>query len=1508
MAGIHFDITADNSNFISSVKEVGSEMRRTTKVLEEIGKRADMSSVEKQVVNLTKIIRDNEDQIRKFGINIENAMKGASEALERGDINAMGAFSRSIEMNAKAIADLNKETSEYRQTLDTINNFTGNDFGKQVTAPMLFINKEDYDYAEQLRKKIDDLQEKIAKFKGPDAELQKMRSELSENKNELSEVEVKAAETASKFGSLGSRLAESSTRFYALTDAIKEQIKKVEDLEAKYNKAAEALKKAQASRNPEAISNAQISYDLYGESLKNARLVLANLRSEMRDSQKEVQSATNSWSSFSSLLGRMPGPVGNLARQISSMAGEVKNATTSIEGMTLATEGSTAAMLSYIALPIIALLASVAAGYTAIRTWMDRTIEGQEELNIVTARYNEVFESLKDRVSIVGEEIYRKLDSITSKISEALGGLESLMGVGGMVYEGYKAAFNNSIIGRGKNIVDSFRKEGFWGGMKSIGKNTLNIQNVGEDKPGYNQIGPVGQFLTQGYGGALMKGWRKGSDFGKEVEEEVETAEELAKKENKLLEDERNFIKKRAELNQVISKGRRAYSLPLNEQVKAIEEAKNANKELMAQELDFANRRAEISRGRLDLNKSNMQQTKETLILESAVIDVQTKEMETNAMLERQLERAKKRSETESNKNAKYKKQENEYLLLLSKQEEAQIRSVQDMEYATTQAQINAMDDGTEKTIAQIQLDYEKEMTAIERGREDLARKKIEQAKQLFEKDPKNKNKVFDVTSVDISETEAETKYFDAQVEEQKKKKTKSIEEVQKTERQAMYDYLKEYGSIQQQKEAINAEYEEKILKETDAYHQEALRQQRDKTIQELNLKELQENINWEDMFKDMDYYSVSYLKKLKEQLRDALDASDINAENAKIIAEKINEIESKITEKTDVWGQIFPRLERRKQIVQETKDAYDELAASQARQVELSEKVSEDREKIAQAIRAAGVQEIDGIEVDLEFITQENYQKILSALDTSSPLYDAIKELFEKLGVDIKNLTGEQDKGSVQKKVLEAQWDKLKAIGSGNVNAADLFSIADTSNPLAYVKAISTNASGLAELVDTLGEGDSEFGQAVHNFADGCNSFNSATQKLMSGDVFGAVSDTIKGFESIGNIFNSGGAADKYYERDMQALTNSNEHLQKAIDRLADSMEEGDFLEIEEAYERQRELLAEKEKNTQEKLIRSMEDWKKADWLGRGHVDNAQEEIRKALSTEDWKSIAKTVGREDYRGWAIQDLSSTEAALLRKLDPAMWEKVLEAAEKGFRGEEAKAELEAWADLADEAKKSEDTRIEKLTGITFDNLRSNFRSTLLDMESDTEDTAQDISKIMAEALVDNLINKEFDKELKEWREKLAEALEVENESERKQKLKALKEEYLKYQQEARDKAVEIYDVTGYDPKYEDKQATANMAEKATYDQFELYLGIATAQQIALEQGNSVRDSILASIQSMADLTSPHGQAVNEIKGQILIANQYLFDIKEANRKFYEYMKGDFTENVKEIRDLIDERL
>lgn len=197
-------------------------------------------------------------------------------------------------------------------------------------------------------------------------------------------------------------------------------------------------------------------------------------------------------------------------------------------------------------------------------------------------------------------------------------------------------------------------------------------------------------------------------------------------------------------------------------------------------------------------------------------------------------------------------------------------------------------------------------------------------------------------------------------------------------------------------------------------------------------------------------------------------------------------------------------------------------------------------------------------------------------------------------------------------------------------------------------------------------------------------------------------------------------------------------------------------------------------------------------------------------------------------------------------------------------------------------------------------LRSSFLSDLMNLESTTEDFADNINKILTEAFVDKFVLGEgFDEMLEKWQERYREIMDSDiSESDRAAQLLDLKRVIGDARDNYTEQARAIQELMGITDTsaLADQEAHVNMADKATYDQFELYLGIATAQQIALEQGNDVRKQILSTLQMMGGIASPNGNTVMEIRSMLRTTNEHLYAVKIAT----EGIRAEFLPRLQSI--------
>ncbi len=159
----------------------------------------------------------------------------------------------------------------------------------------------------------------------------------------------------------------------------------------------------------------------------------------------------------------------------------------------------------------------------------------------------------------------------------------------------------------------------------------------------------------------------------------------------------------------------------------------------------------------------------------------------------------------------KLRKQTDKYNVLLDKQALEQQRSAEDLQMKVDEARIKAMDEGSAKTIAEMELNFEKEMQAIDRQKEDALRKKIEDARAAWEANPKNNRKSFDATGLELSADE--NKYYDALYKAAILNNEKEQKEIKEKQRKAWQEYFIEFGNYQEKRKNLIQKYDDEISK-----------------------------------------------------------------------------------------------------------------------------------------------------------------------------------------------------------------------------------------------------------------------------------------------------------------------------------------------------------------------------------------------------------------------------------------------------------------------------------------------------------------------------------------------------------------------------------------------------------------------------------------------------------------------------------------------------------------------
>lgn len=117
MAGIHFDVTSDNSNFVTVMQDTVRRVRETAETMKDIGKNFDVSSTVKQVESLKTVIGDNEAYIKKLKDDITGLSESINQAFSSGNFDLAQSLSVQASQKATEIQQVTAETEKYRNVL-----------------------------------------------------------------------------------------------------------------------------------------------------------------------------------------------------------------------------------------------------------------------------------------------------------------------------------------------------------------------------------------------------------------------------------------------------------------------------------------------------------------------------------------------------------------------------------------------------------------------------------------------------------------------------------------------------------------------------------------------------------------------------------------------------------------------------------------------------------------------------------------------------------------------------------------------------------------------------------------------------------------------------------------------------------------------------------------------------------------------------------------------------------------------------------------------------------------------------------------------------------------------------------------------------------------------------------------------------------------------------------------------------------------------------------------------
>lgn len=836
----------------------------------------------------------------------------------------------------------------------------------------------------------------------------------------------------------------------------------------------------------------------------------------------------------------------------------------------------------------------------------------------------------------------------------------------------------------------------------------------------------------------------------------------------------------------------------------------------------------------------------------------------------------------------KYRDQQAE---LQAKEEARKRKERWDLYVAEEENGIAKEKDVAEKERRQRALDFEKKMHQLDEEAEQLKQKNIDTAKANYEKDPANKKKEgFYALGLDkkVGLTSEQQKYIQTKKDTLLAENAESERKYLREQLQYYYDYLKEFGSIQEQKYAIAKEYDEKIAKATSPNQRKLLEEQKKSSLANVELEAVKQNIDWGSVFGD-------FGTMFKDQLEPTIKSLKQLASKTENVDEKktIWELVSKLQKTGTLWdSDIFVTISDNLKTYQEAMRSY---AEAQKKEQKVAEELTEAEERLKNAQKSGNEKDILDASATVDKLknqmseaadaTKENKDAVVKAttdLQTSSQR--AINQ-FQQLESCLSGLTSGTLKG-----IGDALMglDKLfggkatdKAASSLVKMTTELFgSNSKVSQTLTKVLGESGMAGEIVSaalgILDILKDGvenlvssliDTILG-AVNGLIKTALSPKTVTGILKS--VFDGVTsifDTLS-FGTISNIFGDNSAK---MEGKIDKLNTSNEALKMSIDNLSDKVEKSNSLsEILNAQNKKEKQTKELEQNTSKQMI--YETWKHGAW--RSNL---------AASVEDnkgWKDAMKQVsailGKKVKTSGDFLSLSAEEMQRIIDSDNGaeLWAKILneynKEGGKGGRSDKLSDMLNQYVnDFGNVAQDMADEIKEKLNGISFDSMKDSFISALMDMDKNAEDFASDFSKIMQQALlnlsVDELINGSENNpngdSLKKLYDDMAEAMKNGTYKSRTEEFAQRQQKLLEQGMKMRD---ELAQFTGYGEQ-SSQSATGKAIEAITADQASTLIGIGYAVQSAVEQGNATRENIHSNVEVICSYQMQMSDNISEIR-------------------------------------------
>ena len=785
------------------------------------------------------------------------------------------------------------------------------------------------------------------------------------------------------------------------------------------------------------------------------------------------------------------------------------------------------------------------------------------------------------------------------------------------------------------------------------------------------------------------------------------------------------------------------------------------------------------------------------------------------------------------------------------------------------------MQDGTQKKLAEIDNDYKQRIAEIDRQETEFRKKNKEAGLAGLGAD-----------GLTDEQADALQKARDNAAKEQEHK----TQEVYASEARAMRNYLKEYGTYQQQKLAIAEEYAEKIRNAQNEGERLSLVAGRDRALQQVEINAVRQQVDWGSVFGDFGTMFKEQLQPTIDRLRQ-IAQSDTFRQTGLEDQKTLYELIDKLEQSNAAWdSDIFKR-------VSDDIKAYQQAMQDYARAVENAKKAENDYVNAQKAHDAAIRTGNSGL-----------IQATQAAVEETKSAYTAASEQVKTFGTEVQQTTTDLNSSAAQaKSMFESLASGLQGLSSGSLQGIGdgvmqldrLFSggelAKNAGNAIAkgFQSLLGEDSKAAQALTEALGDSGlaGEIISAILSILDilaqgGVGGIVSSLADTVLGSVNGILDDIFSGgiitkplqsvVDGIGGIFDTitfGGFSSwlsssnaKEVQATIDRLADRNEALRQSIEDLTDTIKGGEGTRSVAAYQQAYDYQAETNRNYLDIAMAQ------AGYHGSHHSWNY---YWGGFSQEQIDRLSEQIGRT-WNG-DLWDLSPEEMKVLRS-NVDMWKQIQDTGKGGYGGRLTE-KLDDYIDQAGKLEELEEQLNESLTQISFDSLYDSFIDTLMDMDASAEEIAGNVGEYFMRAILSNQIGEEYKERLQAWYDDFAEAMKDNDLSQ--DEIGSLTDSYRDIVEEAvalRDKLAEATGYTG-----DNGSGTTQSGKSGSFD------------AMSQEQGTKLEGMFTSGLMHWSSMD----EKMSDVSEQMGVAVDSLRRIEENTGNSAKHL-GEIKEDIKKI--------